>query len=196
MRRAAWWASVGAAAFAVGFLAGTPADGAARTQSCAPQTAWAGVEPQNLAGVAIEQWPATEAVRVTSVTISWAYAPIPTGAPSQFREALMLAGTADRPLPVTPGIPSFADAAGWGVPSWQAPAGAKVGGNSQIASGVFAARILKSAGGSNAGNDSVTVPVDRAIPAGGVLWVFLGAATSPFDVEAQMVATYVPKGCG
>jgi hypothetical protein len=187
---------VGAAAFAVGFLAGTPADGAARTQDCTAQTAWAGVEPQNLAGVTVEQWPTTEEIRVTSVTISWAYAPIPAGASDQFREALMLAGASDQPLPTTPGIPTFADAAGWGTPSWQAPAGAKVGGNSQIAGGVFAARILKSAGGSNAGNDAVTVPVDRVLPAGGVLWVFLGAATSPFDVEAQMVASYVPASCG
>lgn len=193
MRRATWAAAAVLTATGALLTFGPSSGGAT---DCTPRTAWAGVEAPALAGQSLTDWPVTNPVRVTSVTISWAFAPVASAAPPVFREALLLAGTSQGPVTVSSGtLPALPAAEDWGTVGWQTfPAGQKLGGNGTPSGGVFAARILKAAGSPNAADDSVTVPVDVSLPAGGALWVFMGTVPG-FDVEAQTVVTYLPGGC-
>lgn len=167
---------------------------AASATDCTPRTAWAGAESPGLSGQFLDQWPATVPVRLTDLTVSWAYAPTGPATPA-FREALLLAGTSPGAVHLDGPTPPLTAALDWGAPSWETnPPGQPVSGNGQVSGNVLAARILKTAGGVQSAADSVTVPVDVTLPAGGVLWVFAGTVPG-FDVEVQTVVTYLPGGC-
>lgn len=184
-------------ALTTGVATGYVTGHASAAQDCTPRTAWAGIEnPALNNGQALQQYPVAQPIEAQSITLSGAFA-IPPGVPGpSFSEALFLAGISDSPPAVGPAlVPQLADDPNFSSGTNRTTSGV-VNGQVDLLNGVQVAQILK-ADTTGAANftHTYTWPTPRNIPAGGVLWVRLGAAGPVLDVEAQTVLTYLPEGC-
>ena len=186
--------ALAAAAAALALVACTSGTGASTAATdCTPRTAWAGSESSaQHGGGTFVQIPLREAVTLTRVTVSLAYAPRPSYS-TGFAEVLLLVGVSDGPLtmadpllPVMPADPAF------GPLDVTTTKGQPHNENAALSDGVIAARIVKGP----TGTALVDVPLDQPIPAGGVIWLrYDSVSDHALDPEVQIVASYTPAGC-
>lgn len=167
--------------------------------NCSVQYAWDGVESSNLTNDnLLDRISIPNGIELMHVRATNSYA-MKSGAVPNFTEELVLMGVSNTAitynssnlLPYLPNDPNF------GQMQVQTTGGAAWNDQPYLQDGVIAATIAKSYETGSQMSTPVDVTMNPAvnIPAGGMLWLRMGAAGAAQDPESQFVLTYKNAGC-